>query len=92
MTRDELAAYDFSALGDQVDAVVVGHDTGFNFRKLCLATVLLQRNPQALLVATNMDAFDLVGADGRHIPGNGSLVRSVRTMVSCGCGQPMGQG
>jgi len=76
MSRDELAAYDFSKL-HPIDAVVVGHDTEYNFRKLCIANVLLQWNPEALLVATNMDAFDLVGADGRHIPGNGSLVRSV---------------
>lgn len=79
MSRDELADYDFSHI-HPIDAVVVGHDTAFNFRKLCLANVLLQRNPKARLVATNMDAFDLVGADGRHIPGNGSLVRSV-----CAC-------
>lgn len=77
MSREELAAYDFAPL-HPVDAVVVGHDTGFSFRKLCVANVLLQWNPGALLVATNRDAFDLVGADGRHIPGNGSLVRSVR--------------
>lgn len=76
MSRDELAAYDFSQL-HPINAVVVGHDTEYNFRKLCIANVLLQWNPEALLVATNMDNFDLVGADGRHIPGNGSLVRSV---------------
>ena len=76
MSRDELAAYDFDAL-DPVDAVVVGLDTDFNYRKLCIANVLLQRNPDALFVATNEDAFDLVGADARHLPGNGSLVKAL---------------
>lgn len=76
MSRDELAAHDFDAL-DPVDAVVVGLDTDFNYRKLCIANVLLQRNPNALFVATNEDAFDLVGADARHLPGNGSLVKAL---------------
>jgi ribonucleotide monophosphatase NagD (HAD superfamily) len=66
MSRDELAAYSFSE-GD-IDALVIGLDNDFNYRKLCIATVLLQRNPQALLVATNRDAFDLVGHDARHLP------------------------
>jgi HAD superfamily hydrolase (TIGR01450 family) len=76
MTREELAMYDFT-VHDPIDAVVVGHDTGFNFRKLCIANVLLQRNPNAPLVATNEDPFDLVGADARHIPGNGCVVKAL---------------
>lgn len=76
MSRDQLAAYDFDSL-DPVDAVVVGLDTDFSYRKLCIANVLLQRNPEALFVATNEDAFDLVGADARHLPGNGSLVKAL---------------
>ena len=88
MNREELAAFDFDALGS-VDAVVVGHDTDFGFRKLCIANVLLQRHPQALFVATNLDAFDLVGADSRHLPGNGSLVKALefssgKRAVDCG--------
>jgi HAD superfamily hydrolase (TIGR01450 family) len=39
--------------------------------------VLLQRNRDALFVATNEDAFDLVGADARHLPGNGALVKAL---------------
>lgn len=66
MSRDELAAYPFEE-GD-IDAMVIGLDNDFNYRKLCIATVLLQRNPQALLVSTNQDAFDLVGHDARHLP------------------------
>ena len=66
MSRAELAAYTFPE-GD-IDALVIGLDNDFNYRKLCVATVLLQRNPQAVLVATNRDAFDLVGSDARHLP------------------------
>ena len=65
MSRDELAGYNF--LEEEIDAVLVGLDNDFNYRKLCIATVLLQRNPDALLVATNRDAFDLVRYDARHL-------------------------
>lgn len=75
MTRDELDQFDFDVLGN-TDAVVVGHDTGFNFRKLCLAVNILQANPQATLLATNMDNFDIVRKDV-HVPGNGALVKSI---------------
>ena len=76
MSREELADYDFDA-HPPVDAVVVGLDTDFSYRKLCIATVLLQRNPGAILVSTNQDAYDLVGADARHLPGNGCLVKAL---------------
>jgi phosphoglycolate/pyridoxal phosphate phosphatase family enzyme len=80
MSRDELAVHDFEGLyfaNQDVDAVVVGLDTEFSYRKLCVATVLLQKFPNAPLVATNRDAFDLVGHDGRRLPGNGSLVAAL---------------
>ena len=88
MDRQELATYDFASIGP-VDAVVVGHDTEFTFRKLSIASNLLLRNPRALLVATNMDSFDLVGSAvppgdndddedfPRHIPGNGCAVKAL---------------
>lgn len=87
MSRDELAAYPFPE--GQIDALVIGLDNDFNYRKLCIATVLLQRNPDALLIATNLDAFDLVGFDARHLPGNGALVSAVemasgRTAINVG--------
>ena len=80
MSREELASYPFNVEeGPQgkVDAVVVGLDNEFNYRKLCIANVLLQKYPDALLVATNEDAYDLVGSDARHLPGNGSLVKAI---------------
>jgi phosphoglycolate/pyridoxal phosphate phosphatase family enzyme len=87
MSRDELAAYPFPE--GEIDALVIGLDNDFNYRKLCIATVLLQRNPDALLIATNLDAFDLVGFDARHLPGNGALVAAVemasgRTAINVG--------
>ena len=75
MDRQELADYEFPE--DPIDAIVVGHDIEFTFRKLSIANVLLQRNPDAILVATNRDSFDLVGSDGRHIPGNGAIVAAL---------------
>ena len=55
-----------------------GLDTDFNYRKLCIATGILQQNSNALFIATNEDAFDLV-AYGRKLPGNGSIVKAIET-------------
>ena len=75
MNREDLAEYDFPE--NPVDAVCVGLDTAFNYRKLAIANVLLQRNPNALFISTNQDSFDLVGADARHLPGNGCIVKAL---------------
>jgi len=80
MSREELASYSFAKEKGgkgKVDAVVIGLDNEFNYRKLCIANVLLQQHPEALLIATNEDAYDLVGSDARHLPGNGSLVKAI---------------
>lgn len=88
MSREELAAYPFPAPNtssqdgddaddDRIDAFVVGLDNEFNYRRLCIANVLMQRNPNALFISTNEDAYDLVGADARHLPGNGALVKAL---------------
>ena len=75
MTRQELEEYQFPE--HPIDAIAVGHDTQFSFRKLSIANNLLLLNKQALLVATNEDSFDLVGTDHRHIPGNGCTVKAL---------------
>lgn len=84
MSREELGAYPFPPAATEdddgkyrIDAFVVGLDNEFNYRKLCIANVLMQRNPNALFVSTNEDAFDLVGVDARHLPGNGALVKAL---------------
>jgi phosphoglycolate/pyridoxal phosphate phosphatase family enzyme len=75
MNRQELEDYEFPE--HPIDAIALGHDTEFNFRKLCVANNLLLRNPNAMFVTTNEDSFDLVGPDGRHIPGNGCTVKAL---------------
>jgi phosphoglycolate/pyridoxal phosphate phosphatase family enzyme len=89
MDRQQLADYDFDDGLHPIDAIVCGHDTEFNFRKLCIANNLLLRNPSALFVTTNLDRHDLVGTDSRHIPGNGCNVKALeycskRTAVNVG--------
>ena len=63
-----------------VGAVVVGHDTQFNFKSLCLASLFLER--PVSYVATNPDAFDVVSS--HRMPGNGCFVAA----VSCAAGRP----
>jgi len=76
MTRDELASYPFHKV-HRMDALVVGLDTRFNYRKLCIATGLLQRFPNALFIATNEDSYDVVGKDNYHLPGNGCIISAL---------------
>jgi phosphoglycolate/pyridoxal phosphate phosphatase family enzyme len=75
MTRQDLEDYPFNE--SPIDALVVGHDVSMNFRKLTIAHNLLLRNPGAIFVASNEDAYDLVGSDSRHIPGNGATVKAL---------------
>ena len=66
-----------------IDAIVIGLDTSFTYRKLCIVSALIQRHPNALFIATNEDAFDVVDGlssnhnDKRNLPGNGSIVKSI---------------
>lgn len=72
-----------------VGAVVVGHDTSFNFKSLCLASLFLEREGMAF-IATNPDAYDVVA--GRRMPGNGCFVAAVATVAGrppdAVCGKP----
>lgn len=51
----------------QVGAVVCGWDLSFNFAKLALASLYLQKNSGCVLVASNRDAFDRLS--DRNMPG-----------------------
>jgi 4-nitrophenyl phosphatase len=51
----------------EVGAVVCGWDLTFNYAKLCLASLYMQKNPGCVFVATNKDAFDRL--DDRNMPG-----------------------
>ena len=80
MSRAELTSSSFDkeqGTKGKIDAVVAGLDNDFNYRKLCIANVLLQKHPEALPIATNEDAYDLVGSDARHLPGSGSFVKAI---------------
>ncbi len=92
MNRADLASYTFEQEenfdndNNGIDAIVVGLDTDFTYRKLCIVTALLNRHPNALFIATNEDAFDVVNGDSnssmesndkRNLPGNGSIVKSI---------------
>ena len=72
-------------------AVVVGHDTSFNFKALCLASLFLERGEDAVaFVATNPDAYDIVS--NHRMPGNGCFVAAVATVAGrppdAICGKP----
>jgi phosphoglycolate/pyridoxal phosphate phosphatase family enzyme len=74
---------DFSALfhdcTPRPDAVVVGLDSSFTYRKLALASAFVQRG--ALLVGTNPDAGDRIGAG--LAPGAGAIIAAVETASGC---------
>jgi 4-nitrophenyl phosphatase len=63
----------------EVGAVVCGWDLTFNYAKLCLASLHLQKNSDVVFVATNKDAFDKL-AD-RNVPGNGCAVAALEQSV-----------
>jgi ribonucleotide monophosphatase NagD (HAD superfamily) len=68
---------DFSRLDrlERIGAVVVGATTAFDYSQLAIASLYL--GSSCLFVATNMDAYDVVGGDKRRLPGNGCLVEAI---------------
>jgi phosphoglycolate/pyridoxal phosphate phosphatase family enzyme len=58
-----------------IDAVVVGLDSTVDYRKLCVASVLIQTGSEFL--CTNADAFMMQG--GHRRPGNGAIMASLCT-------------
>ena len=74
--------------GDKVEAVVVGIDYAFNYRKLAMGSMYLGRG--ALFVATNPDAANKVSS-GALLPEPGALIaalESVSGKVATICGKP----
>lgn len=59
----------------QVGAVVVGLDTSFGFRQMCVASSYIQRG--ALFLGTNPDVADRVGS--LLMPGTGPILASIQT-------------
>ena len=73
---------------DEVEAVVVGIDYAFNYRKLAMGSLYLGRG--ALFVATNPDAANKVSS-GALLPEPGALIaalESVSGKVATICGKP----
>lgn len=59
----------------QVGAVVVGLDTSFGFRQMCVASSYIQQG--ALFLGTNPDVADRVGS--LLMPGTGPILASIQT-------------
>lgn len=84
------AAFAVAEPDQRIGAVIVGSDPNFSFSALAMASLCLERIEGSLFVATNDDAFDLVG--GRRLPGNGCQVAALQ--AACGrppdavCGKP----
>lgn len=78
---EELADVD---LDPEVNAVVVGMDSSFNYTKLATACLFIRYNPGCKFVATNLDTGSMQGIKGkRFMAGTGCLV----TAVQVGCGR-----
>ena len=57
MTMEQFEKYE---IDPEVKAVVVGLDTKFTYAKLCIANLYIQTGG-AKFIATNNDAYDIVG-------------------------------
>lgn len=71
MTEDEFRE---KSLHPEVGAVVVGYDTSFGFRQMCVSSAYIQRG--AHFVGTNPDVADRVGS--LLMPGTGPLLASIQ--------------
>ena len=53
--RCSISEYEEVVVDESIRAVVAGVDDSFTYRKLCLASLYLQKDPQRIFVATNLD-------------------------------------
>ena len=77
--RCPIPDYEALEVDASIRAVVAGVDDSFTYRKLCVASLYLQKDPERVFVATNLDVGDSVGADGRLIPGAGPVIASIES-------------
>ena len=61
------------SVDEDISAVVVGADESFSYRKLCIASIAIQRG--AAFVVTNGDTFDRIG--NLLMPGTGALSAAI---------------
>lgn len=62
--------------GSDYGAVVIGFDPGFTYGSITEAIKVFKHNPEALMIACNLDAT-YVGDNGQIFPGTGCLVKAV---------------
>ena len=67
--------FDAQEIDPTVSAVVVGLDYGFNYYKMCLASLYLQTG-NVRFIATNYDAYDYL-EDGVRLPGAAVMIESI---------------
>jgi len=83
--------FEAAKLEDDVDAVVLGWDSQFSYRKLCMASMYLQNGAQ--FVVTNPDSADRMAGD-RMQPGTGCSAAAIAFSVGLKpdqitvCGKP----
>ena len=72
----EMSQADFfkTQLDTSIQAVVVGLDTKFNYKKLAMANLAIQTG-KAKFFACNEDAYDFI--DGLKSPGAGAMVEAI---------------
>ena len=63
----------------KIKAVVVGLDTKFTYKKLCIATLYIQTGG-AKFIATNDDAYDMI--QGKIQPGAAAMVEGIKATLS----------
>ena len=73
MSETEFSTYQ---VDPSVEAVVVGANMSFTYKKLCIATLYLQVN-NAKLIATNRDRNVATPMKKRMMPAGGSMVRAI---------------
>lgn len=60
---------------EKYDGVVVGWDTGLNYYKMAMASLVFQQHPNAFFYATNDDPADRIGQ--LLLPGNGPALKGI---------------
>jgi len=71
--------YDTMEIDKEVGAVVLGLDYGFNYYKLCMATLYIEHGG-ARFICCNPDLYDNI--QGRKLPAAGALIEAVMTSLN----------
>lgn len=74
MSDSEISKY---SIDPDVVAVVVGVESKFNYRKLCIATLYISMN-NSIFIATNADRVYATTNPNRFMPAGGSVVKAIQ--------------